>query len=177
MRRTSVSQRRNRCRGLAALLKNLRDVEGAKSLIVLSQGLMLEGAHSEASALAVLAAEARVTVNVLLYDVQLDGRVAVADFRDDLPGSRSASGRAGDAGIAIARLALPGCRQSPIRVRSAPQRDLGPLHAGCGADRVRPRRQGASDSRAGEPQRRPGPRTSSGAVHRYARRIHGRAKC
>ena len=57
--------------GLAALLKNLRDVEGAKSLIVLSQGLMLEGAHSEASALAVLAAEARVTINVLLYDVQL----------------------------------------------------------------------------------------------------------
>ncbi len=57
--------------GFAALLKNLRDIEGPKSLIVLSQGLMLEGAHSEASALAVLAAEARVTVNVLLYDVPI----------------------------------------------------------------------------------------------------------
>lgn len=54
--------------GFAALLKNLRDVQGAKSLIVLSQGLMLEGSQSEATALAVLAAEARVTVNVLMYD-------------------------------------------------------------------------------------------------------------
>ena len=53
----------------AALLKNLRDVEGAKSLVILSQGLMLEGAHGEATALALLAAESRVDVNVLLYDV------------------------------------------------------------------------------------------------------------
>jgi VWFA-related protein len=57
--------------GFAALLKNLRDVDGPKSLIVLSQGLMLEGSGSEASALAVLAAEARVNVNVLLYDVSV----------------------------------------------------------------------------------------------------------
>ena len=54
--------------GFAALFRNLRDVEGAKSLIVLSQGLMLEGAHSEATALAQMAAEARVSVNVLMYD-------------------------------------------------------------------------------------------------------------
>ncbi len=57
--------------GLAALLKNLRDVEGAKSLIILSQGLMLEGAQSEATSLAQLAAEARVSVNVLLYDTPI----------------------------------------------------------------------------------------------------------
>ncbi len=52
----------------AALLKNLADVEGNKSLVVVSQGLMLEGAASEASALAKLAAEARVNVNVLMFD-------------------------------------------------------------------------------------------------------------
>ena len=54
--------------GLAVLLKNLADVEGNKSLIVISQGLMLEGAAGEASALAKLAAEARVSVNVLMLD-------------------------------------------------------------------------------------------------------------
>lgn len=54
--------------GLAVLLKNLADVEGNKSLIVLSQGLMLEGTAAEASALAKLAAEARVSVNVIMFD-------------------------------------------------------------------------------------------------------------
>jgi VWFA-related protein len=54
--------------GLSAVLRSLADVQGAKSLIVLSQGLMLEGAQAESSALAVLAAEARVSVNVLLFD-------------------------------------------------------------------------------------------------------------
>lgn len=54
--------------GLAGLLKNLADVEGAKSVIILSQGLLLEGAQSEAGALARLAAEARVNVNVLLFE-------------------------------------------------------------------------------------------------------------
>jgi VWFA-related protein len=57
--------------GFAALLKSLRDVEGPKSVIILSQGLMLEGAHSEASSLAELAAQARATINVLMYDVPL----------------------------------------------------------------------------------------------------------
>ncbi len=53
--------------GYSALLKNLRDVEGAKSMIILSQGLMLEGSQGEASALATLAAEARVSINVLMF--------------------------------------------------------------------------------------------------------------
>jgi VWFA-related protein len=52
----------------ARLLGSLRDVDGPKSLIVLSQGLMLQGSHAEASELANLAAEARVNVNVLLFD-------------------------------------------------------------------------------------------------------------
>jgi Flp pilus assembly protein TadD len=37
-------------------------------MIILSQGLMLEGAQGESSALATLAAEARVTINVLMFD-------------------------------------------------------------------------------------------------------------
>ena len=53
---------------LGVLLKNLREVEGSKSLILLSQGLNLEGTHSEAGSLAQLAAEARTSVNVLLFD-------------------------------------------------------------------------------------------------------------
>jgi VWFA-related protein len=53
---------------LGILLKNLREVDGAKSLILLTQGLMLEGSHSEAGALAQLAAEARVSINVLMFD-------------------------------------------------------------------------------------------------------------
>ena len=54
--------------GFAALLRNLRDVEGPKSMIILSQGLMLEGAQGESSALATLAAEARVTINVMMFE-------------------------------------------------------------------------------------------------------------
>ena len=124
--------------GFAALLKNLRDVEGPKSLIVLSQGLMLEGAHSEASALAVLAAEARVTVNVLLYDA-VDRHASQSRISETIvAGSRSAAGRARDAGLPISRHAVSGCRQSPICVRPAPERDLGVLHAGRGADREGP---------------------------------------
>jgi VWFA-related protein len=53
--------------GLAALLKNLRDVEGPKSMIILSQGLMLDGSQGEAGALATLAAEARTSINVLMF--------------------------------------------------------------------------------------------------------------
>src|SRR5687768_4483096 len=53
--------------GYAGLLKGLRDVEGAKSMVILSQRLMLEGSSAEASALATLAAEARVSINVLMF--------------------------------------------------------------------------------------------------------------
>jgi VWFA-related protein len=70
----------------AVLLKNLADVQGNKSLIILSQGLMLEGAASEATALARLAAEARVNVNVLLFDtprgLASTGRVSETSSED-----------------------------------------------------------------------------------------------
>ena len=53
--------------GYAGLLKNLRDVEGPKSMIILSQGLMLDGSQAEASTLATLASEARVSINVMMF--------------------------------------------------------------------------------------------------------------
>jgi VWFA-related protein len=53
---------------LAALLKNLEDIDGSKSLLLLSQGLILEESQSEPAMLAELAAAARVNVNVLLFD-------------------------------------------------------------------------------------------------------------
>jgi VWFA-related protein len=67
---------------LSSLLRNLRDVEGTKHLILLSQGLNLEGTRAEAVTLAQLAAEARVNVNVVMFEeyfgqAQFMGRVAV----------------------------------------------------------------------------------------------------
>ena len=53
--------------GYAALLRNLRDVEGPKSMIIMSQGLMLDGSQADSTALATLAGEARVNVNVLMF--------------------------------------------------------------------------------------------------------------
>jgi len=53
---------------LSRLLRNLKDVEGTKNLILLSQGLNLEGTRSEAIALADLAAESRVNINVVMFE-------------------------------------------------------------------------------------------------------------
>src|SRR5215203_473503 len=71
----------------AALLKNLRDVDGAKSMIVLSEGLMIEGAQGEASALASLAAEARVSINVLMFS-QMPGNASQAQISETLSQDR-----------------------------------------------------------------------------------------
>jgi VWFA-related protein len=53
---------------LGGVFRGLKDVDGPKSLILLSQGMMLEEASGDAGMLAELAAEARVSLNVLLYD-------------------------------------------------------------------------------------------------------------
>ncbi|HTL01550.1 MAG TPA: VWA domain-containing protein [Vicinamibacterales bacterium] len=53
---------------LAALLRILEGVDGSKSLVLLSQGLILDESQSDAGMLAELAAAARVNVNVLLFD-------------------------------------------------------------------------------------------------------------
>jgi VWFA-related protein len=73
--------------GYAALLKNLKDVEGAKSMIVLSEGLMLDASAAEATALANLAAEARVTVNVLMF-AQAVGNASQARISETLSQDR-----------------------------------------------------------------------------------------
>jgi VWFA-related protein len=73
--------------GYAGLLKNLKDVEGAKSMIVLSQGLMLDGSAAEATALANLAAEARVSINVLMF-AQAAGNASQARLSETLSQDR-----------------------------------------------------------------------------------------
>ncbi|MEO5741012.1 MAG: VWA domain-containing protein, partial [Vicinamibacterales bacterium] len=73
--------------GYAALLKNLRDVEGPKSMIILSEGLVLEGSQGEASALATLAAEARVSINVLMFS-QTPGNASQARISETLSQDR-----------------------------------------------------------------------------------------
>lgn len=56
-------------RGLRDLLTDLAVIEGQKSLILLSEGLILEGLGGELEDIARLAAIGRVTINVLLMDV------------------------------------------------------------------------------------------------------------
>jgi VWFA-related protein len=73
--------------GLAALLQNLRDVEGPKSMIVMSQGLMLESSQGEASTLATLAAEARVSINVMMF-AQATGNASQARLSETLSQDR-----------------------------------------------------------------------------------------
>ena len=103
-------------------------------MIILSQGLMLEGSQAEASALATLAAEARVSINVLMFAQAHRQRVAGAHFGNVVAGSRSARGRSRDAGVAIARLALSRRGEPAVRLRAPAQRDLGALHARRRAD-------------------------------------------
>jgi VWFA-related protein len=64
---------------LTTLLNNLRTVEGTKSLVLLSQGFLLDDVPGKTSALAQTAAEARVDLNVMLLD--------------DVVGDASGSGR------------------------------------------------------------------------------------
>ena len=150
--------------GFAALLKNLRDVEGPKSMIVMSQGLMLEASQGEASTLATLAAEARVSINVMMF-AQADRQcVAGPPLRNVVAGSRSARGRSRDAGRAIARLALSRRHQSRVRLRAPAQRAVRALHARRRAAGAGPRRAAASDSRADRPAERADPSAAAGAV-------------
>jgi VWFA-related protein len=73
--------------GYASLLTNLRDVEGPKSMIIMSQGLMLDTSQSEASTLATLAAEARVSVNVMMFS-QAAGNASQARLSETLSQDR-----------------------------------------------------------------------------------------
>jgi VWFA-related protein len=99
--------------GYAGLLKNLKDVEGAKSMIVLSQGLMLDGSAAEATFLANLAAEARVSVNVLMF-AEAVGNASQARMSETLSQDRDLR-EAGLEGIAARS------RGSLFRVAGNPQ--------------------------------------------------------
>jgi VWFA-related protein len=56
---------------MTILLNNLRDAEGTKSMVLLSQGWILDDVQSKAATLAALAADARVNLNVVLLDETL----------------------------------------------------------------------------------------------------------
>lgn len=55
--------------GLRAVLKGLGGIEGPKSVILMSEGLVFEGLGGETDALASAAADARATIDILLLDV------------------------------------------------------------------------------------------------------------
>jgi len=56
-------------RGMRAVLQGLAGLEGPKSVILMSEGLIFEGLGSEADELASMAADARASLDVLLMDV------------------------------------------------------------------------------------------------------------
>jgi VWFA-related protein len=55
--------------GMRATLKSLANIEGPKSVIVISEGLILEGPTSDVDDLALVAADSRASLDVLLLDV------------------------------------------------------------------------------------------------------------
>lgn len=55
--------------GMRAVLKSLGGIEGPKSVILMSEGLVFEGLGAEAEELAGVAADARASIDVLLMDV------------------------------------------------------------------------------------------------------------
>ena len=93
--------------GYAALLKNLRDVEGPKSMIILSQGLMLDGAQSGgigAGDARGRGARQRQRADVRAADAATPSQARLSETQSqdrDL-----ARGRPRDARVPLARLAL-----------------------------------------------------------------------
>ena len=64
-------QTQNSLRGLRAVIGSLAAFEGPKSVVLISEGLVLEGLGAELDDLARMAAEARVSLDVLLLDKPL----------------------------------------------------------------------------------------------------------
>jgi VWFA-related protein len=61
----------NSIRALRAILESLREIEGPKSLVWITEGLVIEGPGGELADLGRLAAAANTTVNVILLDAPL----------------------------------------------------------------------------------------------------------
>ena len=68
---TSASRPIGRSRRIRAVLKSLGALDGPKSVILVSEGLVLEGLGSELDDLARVAADVRASLDVLLLDVPL----------------------------------------------------------------------------------------------------------
>ena len=65
----SAGGRRTRSTACAPCFKSLGALEGPKSVVLISEGLIFDGLGSETDELASIAADARVTLDVLLLDV------------------------------------------------------------------------------------------------------------
>ena len=151
--------------GFAALLKNLRDVEGPKSMIIMSQGLMLESSQAEASTLATLAAEARVSINVMMF-AQATGNASQARLSETLSQDRDMREAGLETLASRSRGSLFRVVTNPEYVFERLRNELsGALHARRRAAGAGPRRARASDSRAGRPAERADPVAAAGAVH------------
>ena len=61
----------NSIRALRAVLESLREVEGPKSLVWISEGLVMDGASADLADIGRMAVAARTTVNVILLDAPL----------------------------------------------------------------------------------------------------------
>jgi VWFA-related protein len=62
-------QTQNSVRGIRAVLEGLAPIEGPKSVILISEGLILEGIYADADDIAAAAADVRASLDVMLLDV------------------------------------------------------------------------------------------------------------
>ncbi len=148
----------------ASLLKNMGDVPGPKSLIILSHGLMVEGSQGEVTTLATLAEESRVNINVLMFSPPI-GSAAQARASETPSQDRDLR----EAGLE----ALAGrSRGTLFRVAANPQGALERVRNEIsayyllGVEPAERDRDGktASDPRAGRAEQRAGARTASGEI-------------
>ena len=124
---TSASRRRPRCTACARCCKSLAALEGPKSVILISEGLVLEGLGSEVDEIAAIAADVRASLDVMLLDVP--GRrcqrrpAALHSAR----GSRKAGQRARNSRRAGARRPASRHHHERQRVHADHALDRGPL--------------------------------------------------
>ncbi len=87
---------------MRAVLKSLGALEGPKSVILVSEGLVLEGLGGEVDDLATVAADVRASLDVLLLDVPMLRRLAgaAADHRPRRPAAVQEEGLEMLAGMA-----------------------------------------------------------------------------
>ena len=133
--------------GMRAVLKALGSIEGPKAVIVISEGLILEGPTSDVDDLASVAADSRASLDVLLLDVPAVRRVAGSPSHDSPSGPRSVGDRSRVAGGGLTRIAcIASTRARNTRSTASPRRSMDTT---CSASNRGPRIEtaGATTSR------------------------------